>query len=52
MSDDNKYWLVLIDDYSRFPIVKTISSTAADEVIPALEEIMSVFGTPKVLKKR
>jgi hypothetical protein len=50
MSDDNKYWLVLIDDYSRFPIVKTISSTAADEVIPALEEIMSVFGTPKVLK--
>ena len=50
MSDDNKYWLVLIDDYSRFPIVETISSTAADEVIPALEEIMSVFGTPEMLK--
>ena len=50
MSDDNKYWLVLIDDYSRFPIVKTISSTAADVEIPALEKIMYVFGTPKVFK--
>ena len=50
MSDDEKYWMVLIDDYSRFPIATTISSTAADEVIPVLEEIMSTFGTPNMLK--
>ena len=41
---NEKYLLVLIDDYSRYPIVKMITSTAAKVVIPALDEILATFG--------
>ncbi|CAF1071977.1 unnamed protein product, partial [Brachionus calyciflorus] len=45
-----KYLLVLVCEYSRFPIVKVISSTTGDVVISALNEIFSIIGIPKAVK--
>ena len=42
--------LVLVCEYSRYPLVKVISSTSAGKVIPVLNEIFSVFGIPNALK--
>jgi hypothetical protein len=45
-----EYLLVLIDEYSRYPIVEVINSTSAGCVIPVLDKIFSVFGVCEVLK--
>nr|XP_006811924.1 PREDICTED: uncharacterized protein K02A2.6-like [Saccoglossus kowalevskii] len=42
--------LLLIDDYSRYPFVEPISSTAARCVIPKLNYLFAMFGTPGILK--
>ena len=47
---NGEYIMVLIDEYSRFPIIKIISTTAGHVVIPALREIFAVFGTPTQVK--
>ena len=47
---NGKYVFVLIDDHSRYPIARIISSTSAKQVTPLLDEIFSTFGVPKVLK--
>ncbi|XP_060604313.1 uncharacterized protein K02A2.6-like [Ruditapes philippinarum] len=47
---DGYMLLVVICDYSRFPVVERIKSTAADTVIPRLEAIFSIFGYPEVVK--
>jgi len=39
-----EYLLVLIDDYSRFPIVEVISSTPASNVIPRIYKVFSDYG--------
>ncbi|XP_064651618.1 uncharacterized protein K02A2.6-like [Lineus longissimus] len=44
------YLMVLIDDYSRFPEIEIIASTAAKTVIPKLDAIFSRQGIPEVLK--
>ena len=44
----NEYFLVVIDDYSRFPIVELVPSTSAKSVIPVLDKIFSKFGIPEV----
>ena len=44
------YLLVVIDDYSRFPVVEPVSSTSAKCVIPKLDKIFSTFGIPEVLR--
>ena len=38
------YLLVIIDDYSRCPMVEIVSSTSADSVIPAFERAFALFG--------
>ena len=48
--DDGTYWFVNICEYSRFPLVDKITSTAAIKVIPLLRHIFSVFGTPDIYK--
>jgi len=45
-----KYYLVLIDDFSRYPIVKLLSSTQFDQVIPILENIFALFGIPETIR--
>jgi transposase InsO family protein len=42
--------LLLIDEYSRFPFIEPIRSTAAHCVIPKLDRIFSTFGSPETLK--
>lgn len=42
--------LLLIDDYSRFPFVEPVSSTAANAVIPKLDQLFATFGTPRVVR--
>ena len=47
---DSSYWLVVSDDYSRYPVVKRVCSTSAEVNIPVLEEMFSTFGIPRVFK--
>lgn len=47
---NGKYLLVLIDEFSRYPIVKMINSVAGDTVIPELDEILSEHGIPELIK--
>ena len=42
--------LLLIDDYSRFPLVEPVTSTSASAVIPKLDQMFTIFGTPNVVK--
>lgn len=44
------YCLVIIDEYSRFPVVEIIKSTSAKTVIPVLDKVFSTFGIPEVIK--
>ena len=46
----NIYLLVLIDLYSRYPIVKKITSTSVRSVIPTLDDIFAHYGIPIKLK--
>jgi len=42
--------LVIIDDHSRFPIVQTIKSTSFKYVKSKLDDILSTFGIPDVIR--
>ena len=42
--------MVLIDDYSRFPIMEVIHSTSANVVIPRLDDLHATFGVQGILK--
>ena len=41
---------MVIDDYSRFPEIEILHSTAAKAVLPKLDRIFAVFGVPLVVK--
>lgn len=47
---DGKYLLVLIDEYSRFPLVEILTSISSKTVIPVLDKLFSIFGLPGTLK--
>ena len=47
---NGQYLLVLMDDYSRFPIVEIVPSTSASVVIPRLDKVLSEYGTPDILR--
>ena len=42
--------LVIIDKYSRYPIVEVMRDTSAEAVIPVVDKIFSVFGYPERIK--
>ncbi|KAK7099536.1 hypothetical protein V1264_003664 [Littorina saxatilis] len=44
------YILVLVDEYSRYPIAEIIRSTSADCVIPIVDKAFAMFGCPEVIK--
>ena len=44
------YLLVVIDEYSRYPVVDIIRSTSNHTVISCLDKIFSMFGIPEVVK--
>ena len=45
-----EYLLSIMDEYSRFPIVKIVKSTSAKCTIPVYEEGFSEFGIPRKVK--
>ena len=45
-----EYLIVIIDDYSHFPIVEIVYSTSARVVIPVSDKTFSIFGIPDELK--
>eukprot|EP00057_Strongylocentrotus_purpuratus_P001926 XP_003723494.1 PREDICTED: uncharacterized protein K02A2.6-like [Strongylocentrotus purpuratus] len=42
--------LVIIDDYSRYPVVEVVSSTSGKATIPKLDKVFSLFGVPQIVK--
>ena len=42
--------MMLMDEYSRFPVIEILNSINAKTVIAALDKIFSEYGTPKTLK--
>ncbi|KAK3095200.1 hypothetical protein FSP39_011413 [Pinctada imbricata] len=44
------YLFVIIDEYSRYPVVEIIRSLSAHTVIPTLDKVLSVFGIPSMIK--
>lgn len=44
------YLLVVTDDYSRYPVVDVVRTTAAAVVIPHLDKIFAQYGVPVVVK--
>ena len=41
------YLLLVIDEYSRFPVVEIVTTTAADKVIPLFDKIFATHGIPE-----
>jgi hypothetical protein len=39
--------MVIIDEYSRYPVVDTLTRLTAKSVIPLLDKTFSIFGIPK-----
>ena len=42
--------IVLVDEYSRFPVLETIQSVSASTAIPILDKHVATFGYPDVIK--
>ena len=42
--------LVVIDDYSRYPVIEMVTTTSAKAVIPKLDKIFSAYGVPEEVK--
>ena len=42
--------LVVIDDYSKFPLVEPVPSTSGQHVCKTLDKIFAMFGTPLVVR--
>ncbi|XP_040066786.1 uncharacterized protein K02A2.6-like [Ixodes scapularis] len=47
---NGKYLMVLMDDTSRYPVVKILSSLTSQSVINSITKIFSILGIPKVIK--
>lgn len=45
-----EYLLVIVDEYTRYPIVEAVRSISANTVTPVLDKIFSMFGIPRCLK--
>ena len=45
-----EHLFVIIDEYSRYPIVEIIWSVSAKTVIPVLDKVLSQFGYPQTIK--
>ena len=44
------YLFVIIDEYSRYPVVEIVRSVSANATIPVLDKVISMFGIPKIIK--
>lgn len=44
------YLLVIIDEFSRYPIVYVVRSTSAETIMPLLDQTFALFGYPETIK--
>ncbi|XP_048767688.2 uncharacterized protein K02A2.6-like [Ostrea edulis] len=44
------YLFVMVDEYSRYPIVEIVKSVSARSTIPVLDKVISTFELPKTVK--
>ena len=44
------YFLLVIDEYSRFPVVEIVTTIAADKVIPLFDKIFATHVIPEKVK--
>jgi len=42
--------LVIIDDYSRYPVVDVISSTSTEFILPFINKTLCQFGIPETIR--
>jgi hypothetical protein len=47
---NDEHLMVVIDDYSRFPLLETITSITAATIIKRLDTIFSIFGVPDYVR--
>ena len=47
---NDEHLMVVIDDYSRFPLVETMTSITAAAIIKRLDTIFSIFGVPDYVR--
>ena len=45
-----EYLLVLVDEYSRYPVVETVRTTSYEATHPVLKKIFATFGFPETIK--
>ena len=45
-----EYLLVVVDEFSRYPIVEVVRSTSVETVIPVMDKVFSLFSFPEVVK--
>ena len=45
-----EHLLVIIDDYTRFPVVEIVTSTSSQAVVPHLDCVFALFGVPEVVR--
>ncbi|XP_069122386.1 uncharacterized protein [Argopecten irradians] len=48
--DTGEYLFVIIDEYSRYPIVEIVKSVSANATIPVLDKVLGMFGIPTIIK--
>jgi hypothetical protein len=46
----DEHLIVVIDDYSRFPLLETLTTTTAATIIKSLDSIFSIFGVPNYVR--
>ncbi|MES9882663.1 MAG: RNase H-like domain-containing protein [Sedimenticola sp.] len=44
------YIMVILDDYTRFPVLEILTSTSSKAVIPRLDNVFSTMGVPSIVK--
>ena len=44
------YLVVIVDEYSRFPVVETTRNLATEKIIPIIDNIFAMFAYPIVMK--
>lgn len=45
-----EYLFVIIDEYTRYPVVEVVRSVVAKTVIPVLDKVINANGIPRVIK--
>ena len=50
LPNNGEYLLVVVDEYSRYPVVELTRSTSGEAVIPVLDKVFSTHGFPETMK--